>query len=119
MSSRPPNQWRSLSFDLMLVAIGAVGLGWTASRELYLGAVIYTLLALAGLVDFERGYRRDRYAARKWRELRWNSWKTLEAGYLAEIYKTVPPSHPDYSNRIAEAQKRAMAEVSERYGPIT
>lgn len=114
-----PGQLKLLPYDLVVFAMGAAGIGWMAANESYIGAVVFALIGMAGLWDFQRGYRRNLTAARKWREQRWNALKALAVEYRAEVHKNMPASIAELDLQLREAEQRAEAQIEERYGPLT
>jgi hypothetical protein len=108
-----------MPFELGLYAGAAAFAGWMAARGEYMAAGILALVSLGALYDFQRGYRRDLSAARKWREQRWNTWKALEKTYRVEILTKRPPTAAEFNELTLAAERRAAAETTERFGPIT
>jgi hypothetical protein len=108
-----------MPFELGLFAGAAFVAGWMASRSEYVAMAILGVVSLGALYDFQREYRRDLNAARKYREMRWNEWQALEKKYRDECGAFMPPALAHLNERIYAAEKRAKDEITEKYGPIT
>jgi hypothetical protein len=106
-------------FELGVYAGAAAIAGWMAARDEYLAAAMLGLVSLGALYDFQRGYRRHLNAARKWREQRWNAWKALEKQYRDEVLAHRPPTVAEFNALTLAAERRAAAETTERFGPIS
>jgi len=102
--------------DPAFLILGATGVGWMAARGSYVGVLGFAAVTLAVWADFNRGYRNDLAAAKKWREMRWAKLKELEKRYRDEIYAQIPPSVADFDARLTSAERRARNEIAEQYG---
>jgi hypothetical protein len=108
-----------MPLELGTYGIGAALFGWMLSRGEYVAAAIFAFFSLGGLYEFQRRYRRDLTAARRWRQQRWNVLKALEQEYRAKVHANMPPTVAEFNTLIRAAEKRAAEEVAQRSGPLT
>ncbi|TAJ40920.1 MAG: hypothetical protein EPO55_07420 [Reyranella sp.] len=104
--------------ELVLFGVLVAVAGWLAAKGEFAGAVVAALLSAAFLADFLRDYCKEMKIAQKWRLDRWNALQELERKYRAEVYGRVPPKLDQLNDRIRDAEKRAAAEIQERFGPL-
>jgi len=107
-----------MPFDLGTFGGGAAFAGWMLASGEYLAAGVLAFFSLGALYDFQREYRRDLTAARRWRQQRWNALKALEQEYRAEVHANMPSTVAEFNARIDAAEKRAAEEIAQRLGPL-